>query len=292
MSNVSERANTLMKLRRTAVVVCLFFLAVTQPAAAQQPAQAGGSTVSVNGIEMYYEERGAGEPLVLLHGFGGCGLLWPKPFTDRLAERFRLIIPDLRGHGRSTNPSGVFTHRQAAEDVFALLDKLGVTRFKAVGVSTGGMTLLHMATRQPSRVEAMTLVGATHYFPQEARAIMLKQTQGDPSPEALRRFGPCAPRGEAQARELFRQFGAFKDSYDDMNFTAPYLGTIKARTLIVQGDRDEFFPVSIPVEMYRAIPGSSLWIIPRGGHVPIFGAHAREFLDIAVPFLQGEPASR
>jgi pimeloyl-ACP methyl ester carboxylesterase len=58
-----------------------------------------------------------------------------------------------------------------------------------------------------------------------------------------------------------------------MNFTAPLLSTIRARTLIVHGDRDEFFPVNIPVEMYQAIPSAYLWIIANGGHVPIYGAN-------------------
>ena len=74
-----------------------------------------------------------------------------------------------------------------------------------------------------------------------------------------------------------------------MNFTPPYLGTITARTLIVHSDRDPLFPLNIPLEMHRAIRGSALWIVPYGGHIPIFGAHAREFLDIAIPFLRGEP---
>lgn len=109
----------------TAVTV----LSVPPPVTAREQGATAG-TLTVNDIEMYYEERGAGEPLILLHRFGGCGQLW-LPLADRLAERFRLIVPDLRGHGKSTNPSGTFTHRQAAADVFALLDQLGVTRFKA-----------------------------------------------------------------------------------------------------------------------------------------------------------------
>ena len=96
----------------------------------------------------------------------------------------------------------------------------------------------------------------------------------------------CAKHGSDQARELSAQFTAFKDSYDDMNFTTPYLSTIKARTLIVHGDRDDFFPVSIPVEMYQAIRDSELWIVPGEGHVPIFGPRLREFQDIAMEFLQ------
>jgi len=282
-----QEINLMMRLLRSTLVIGFILLTAQHSDVAQGPAPPGGRTVRVNDIEMYYEERGAGEPLVLMHGFGSCGKRW-QPFAARLAEHFRLIIPDLRGHGRSTNPAGVFTHRQAAADVFALLDQLGVTRFRAMGTSTGGMTLLHMATRQPSRVEAMVLIGATHYFPEQARAIMRKVSERGTTP----RDRQCAARGDAQVRELSKQFGDFKDNYDDMNFTAPYLGTIKARTLIVHGDRDEFFPVSIPVEMYSAIPGSALWIIPQGGHVPIFGAHSREFLDVAVPFLRGEPAPR
>jgi uncharacterized protein (TIGR02246 family) len=263
-------------------------LAPPHSEAGQDQAPGGGRTVRVHDIEMYYEERGSGEPLVLLHGFGACGRKW-EPFPARLGEHYRVIVPDLRGHGRSTNSSGAFTHRQAAADVFALLDRLGVGRFRAMGISTGGMTLLHMATQQPSRVEAMVLIGATHYFPEQARAIM-RATAERPAPQYLEFLQECATRGETQARELAREFGAFKDSYGDMNFTPPLLGTIKARTLIVHGDRDEFFPVEIPVEMHRAIPGSALWIIPKGGHVPIFGERATEFREVVAPFLRGASA--
>lgn len=256
--------------------------------AARADSLAPGSTVRVNGIDMYYEVQGAGEPLVLLHPFGGCTRTW-QPVADRLGAEYRLIVPDLRGHGRSSNPQGTFSHRQSAADVFALLDQMGVKRFRAMGISTGGMTLLHMATQQPERVDAMVLIGATSYFPEQARAIM-RQVSPDAAPPPIRaRYATCAVRGESQIRELLTHFGGFKDSYDDMNFTAPYLATVKARTLIVHGDRDAFFPVAIPVEMYRAIPRSALWIIPHGDHVPIFGSHAREFQDVALEFLRGEP---
>src|SRR5436190_8999402 len=135
------------RLLRSTLVVGFVLLGVLHQEAAWGQEPPAGHTVRVNDIEMYYEEQGAGSPLVLLHGFGSCGQSW-QPFAARLAEHFRLIIPDLRGHGRSTNPAGVFTHRQAAADVFALLDRLGVKRFRAMGISTGGMTLLHMATGQ------------------------------------------------------------------------------------------------------------------------------------------------
>ncbi len=66
---------------------------------------------------------------------------------EQLVQHYHLIIPDLRGHGRSTNSSGQFTHRQAALDLFASLDVLGIERVKAMEMSSGGMTLIHMATQ-------------------------------------------------------------------------------------------------------------------------------------------------
>ncbi len=75
-----------------------------------------------------------------------------------------------------------------------------------------------------------------------------------------------------------------------MNFTPPYLSTITASTLIVHGDRDQFFPVSIPVEEYEAIPDSYLWIVPNGGHVPLLGSERGRtmFSELVLDFLAGE----
>ncbi len=70
-----------------------------------------------------------------------------------------------------------------------------------------------------------------------------------------------------------------------MNFTPPYLSAIQARTLIAQGDRDRFYPVEISLEMARAIPQSSLWIVPNGDHVPIGGERWPEFVKAAGVFL-------
>src|SRR6185436_4482041 len=118
-----------------------------------------------------YEVRGEGEPLLLLHGFTGSGDDWKHVFPV-WPNGWRLVVPDLRGHGRSTNPSRQFTFRQAALDVLELLDRLGLERVKAIGMSAGAKTLLHMATTQRERLEAMVLVSAAPYYPQEARALM------------------------------------------------------------------------------------------------------------------------
>lgn len=274
-----------MRQRRNLTLALALALSTAAATSATGQTPAVAQSARVNDITMAYQVVGTGEPLLLLHGFGGCGRVW-EPFVEALAKQYRVIIPDLRGHGGSTNPKGTFTHRQSGDDVLALIDHLGLTRVRAMGISTGGMTLLHVATKYPERIEAMVLIGATSYFPEQARAIMRAVARdGPPNP----RDQACATRGDTQIRELRDQFMAFQHSYDDMNFTAPFLGTIKARTLIVHGDRDEFFPVNIPVEMYRAIPGAALWIVPGGGHVPIFGRRQPQFLDLTLEFLRSRP---
>lgn len=245
-----------------------------------------GHTVRLNGMEMYYETCGEGEPLVLLHGFTGTGRSW-APFIDSLGAHYRLIIPDMRGHGGSTNPAGVFTHRQSALDIYALLDSLGINKFSGIGSSSGGMTLLHMATQKPGRAEALILIGATIYFPEQARVIMRGRDPDSIPTERIESMRKAHTHGDSQIRTLLQNFYDFRISYEDMNFTGPLLSTIQARTLIVHGDRDEYFPVEIPLRMYESIPRSYLWIVPNGGHGPVGGDMRPVFTRTALDFLGG-----
>jgi len=252
-----------------------------------ETALALGQTVPVNGIEMYFETRGEGEPLVLLHGGGGIGATWELIFKDS-PPGFQLIVPDLRGHGRSTNPLPELSFRQVAKDVYGLLDRLGIDRFKAIGLSLGAKTLLHVATQQPGRVEAMVLVSATPYLPAPARAAMAQLTPENRSDAEWQQMRQWHPQGDEQIRKLWTQMNALKDSFDDMSFTPPHLATIQARTLIVHGDRDPLYPVELALEMYAAIPRSYLWVVPNGGHGPIFGELAGRFVETTLRFLRGE----
>lgn len=246
--------------------------------------RSAGRLETLNGIQLYFEVHGSGEPLILLHGFTGSSQDWAGSIAE-LGGRFQLIIPDMRGHGRSGVPPKPFRHDEAAADLIALLDHLGVGRYSGLGVSAGGNVLLHLATRQPKRVKAMVLVSATSYFPAQARPIMRAYPDHLPEDqwELLRRRHPG---GDAQIRALLAGAQAFADSYDDLNFTPPYLAQIQARTLIVQGDRDPFYPVEISVEMARAIPQSSLWIVPNAGHGPVLGERWPEFLKTALAYLE------
>jgi len=249
------------------------------------PASQYGRTETLNGNRLYFEVHGTGEPLLLLHGFSGSSQDW-IPSLSGWGDLFQLVIPDLRGHGRSDPLSRTFRHDESAADIFAILDHLRISACKGVGISGGGNVLLHMATKQPDRVTAMVLVSATPYFPAQARSIM-RQYPNSVSDQDWERLRRCHPGGDAQIRGLVASTAAFADSYDDMNFTPPYLATIRARTLVVQGDRDPLYPVEISVEIAKAIPRSSLWILPNSGHGPVLGERWPEFVKTAASFLRG-----
>jgi pimeloyl-ACP methyl ester carboxylesterase len=241
-------------------------------------------TVGVNGLRLFYRDSGSGDPLLLLHGFTGCGDDWQHVFPEPVAGH-RIIAPDLRGHGRSTNPSGFFTFADVARDIFGLLDRLGIDRVKSIGMSAGANTLLHMATQQPSRIVSMIHVSGTPRFPDQARTIMRTMTEEGRSEAEWKEMRGRHHLGDDQIRALWRHAREFADDRDDMNFTPSTLSKITARTLIVHGDRDPFYPVEQAVELLRGIPNASLWVVPNGGHGPIFGDQAAPFVRIATAFI-------
>jgi pimeloyl-ACP methyl ester carboxylesterase len=243
--------------------------------------------VEINDVQLSVAVHGEGEPLLFLHGFMGCGSDWQYIF-EKPPDGYKLIAPDLRGHGASTNPSDTYSHRQCAIDVVAVLDRLGIDRVKAIGISGGGITLLHLATSQPSRIDAMVIVSAPPYFPAQARAIQRIFSESMVSAPELQRMRQRHVYGDDQIRRLFAHARGFADTYDDVNFTPPYLSTISAKTLIVFGDRDPLYPVSMAFELREAIPHSYLWVVPNGGHSPVFGAAAPAFAGTAMAFLNGE----
>jgi pimeloyl-ACP methyl ester carboxylesterase len=151
----------------------------------------------------------------------------------------------------------------------------------------GGNILLHMATLQPDRIEAMLVVSAAMYFPDQARAIMRQVPTAEKQPpqewEAMRKRHQL---GDEQIVALWEWTRGMKDSYDDVNFTPPWLSRITAFTLIVYRDRDPLYPVEMAVEMYRAIPRSALWIVPNGGHGPVFFDAAAQFAETALAFFR------
>lgn len=243
------------------LIIITFSIALFQGLSAQE-----GSYAEVNGAKIYYETYGEGNPLLMLHGFTITGKSW-EPWIKDLSKNHKLIIPDLRGHGNSTNPSKKFTHKMSAIDMYGLMDHLEIDNFKAIGQSSGAMTLIHMATMDTTRISSMILVAGTTFFPKECREFLSGVTY-DTYSGATTYMKSLHPRGEEQIRMLLTQWSGMSKSYDDMNFTPPYLSTIECPTLIIHGDRDAIFPIDIPVDLYKAIPNSYLWIVPNDGHSP------------------------
>src|SRR6185503_20127358 len=157
-------------------------------------------------------------------------------------------------------------------------------KVKAVGLSGGGITLLHLATVVRTRIESMVIVSAPPYFPAQARALQRQTSEsmfGEAEMDLMRKRHR---HGDAQLQQLFAHGRALADSYDDVNFTPPYLATITADTLIVFGDRDPFYPAALATQLHEAIPRSFLWVVPNGGHGPVFGDLAPRFAETALSF--------
>lgn len=247
-------------------------------------------TISLNGIELHYQIEGEGEPLLLLHGGTGCHEDWTYAGRDHFVREYKLIQPDARGHGRSSNPGKIITHRQCALDTLALLDHLDIQKCRAIGLSMGGNILLHMATLQPQRIEAMVIVSATMHFPPQAREIMRQvPTAENQSPQAWESMRKRHKVGDQQIVALWDWTRGLQHDHEDMNFTEQALSRIAPRTLIVYGDRDPLYPVEMAVEMYRAIPHAALWVLPNGGHGPVFLEAASQFAQTSLKFLKNRP---
>lgn len=219
----------------------------------------------VNDLEIYYKVYGEGSPLLTLHGFTGSHGWWDE-WINHFSSEYKLILPDLRGHGHSTNPSNRFTHRKSANDMLKLMDVLQIDNFKAIGFSSGAMTLTHMAVLDTTRIKSMVLIGSTSYFPEQTREIQRSTSYETQSEGRLNDLKQRHPGGESQIRLLLDQFKKMAHAYEDMNFTPPYLSSITTPTLIIHGDRDPFFPVDIPVTSFESMPNSYLWILPNFGH--------------------------
>lgn len=118
-------------------------------------------TVALNGIDIYYQEQGSGYPLVMTHGLGDIAELW-SPLAEALADSYRTVSWDMRGHNRSGSPEELSAYTQdiVVEDLRALCDHLGIERAVFGGTSLGGYTALRFYEKYPERVTALVLHAA------------------------------------------------------------------------------------------------------------------------------------
>jgi pimeloyl-ACP methyl ester carboxylesterase len=214
------------------------------------------SYADVNGLSLYYEEHGAGEPLVLLHGgFGATESL--APLIPTLAARRRVIAVDLQGHGRTADIDRPLRPELMAGDIAALIAHLGLERADTMGYSLGGMVALRTAIQHPDRVRRLVVVSVTvrrdGSYPEVLEAM---DQMGPTAAEPMRQsplgqmYARIAPRPDdwptlvAKTGELLRQ---------DYDWTAE-TEAMTTPVLLVFADADSIRPAHI-VEFFGLLGG-------------------------------------
>ena len=239
------------------------------------------ATVESNGIEIYSEEHGSGEPLLMIMGWGGNAATW-QPQLGGLAKRFRVIVFDNRGVGRSSSPNGPYSVPQMAGDVVGLLDTLEVPRAHVFGISLGGMIAQELAIGHPGRVDALILgcttpgschaagvarlhsdisafrdangEGSLEWFSEFLRRLWTDEAMIESTSElqdfvlSLIRFPPTAHGLRHQADAVLAH-----DTYDRLD-------QIRHRTLVMTGDEDTLIDPKNSEILAKRIPNAQLLV--------------------------------
>lgn len=233
--------------------------------------------------EIVYWSMGDGSPVVLLHPFPVNHEFW-LPLAESLATRYRLVMPDLRGHGDSGIGEGPATMEKHAADIARVMDDAGIGRAPLVGVSIGGYALFEFWRKYRGRVAALGLCntkagadgpeartgrlqaandvlerGTEPFFESMIPKVLAKTTREmrpDLVDGALRMMGKMSPEAVAQVQ---RGMAARPDSVETLK-------TINVPTLLVTGDEDAMTGTNEAELMHRHIPGSQLRVIPKAGH--------------------------
>jgi len=223
----------------------------------------------VNGIKMYYEIYGEGKPLVLIHGGGSTIQTTFSRIIPLLAKTRKVIGVELQAHGRTGDRNTPISFEQDAEDVAALLKNLNVGKADILGFSNGGNTTMLLAIRHPELVNRIIVASAFYkrdgMFP-GFWDFMKKGTIAD-MPAALKENFLKVNPDSTKLQNLFEKCSERMLTFKDWN--GEQLKSIKAKTLIVAGDKDVATPEHY-VAMHRLIPNSQLLIIP-GGHGEFMG---------------------
>lgn len=253
-------------------------LAATEFAAA---AGAHAGYAAANGLQVRYVEQGAGPTVVCLHGLGSSGADWQYQMPV-LAQRYRVIAPDLRAHGLSRAPLRSLTVQAMAADVAALLDELKAAPVHLVGLSLGGCVAQALALRHPAQVRSLTLVNTF---------ARLRPAGWRGARRMLRRlwllcFAPMATNAAYLAEGLFPKpeqapfrsaaVASLRQNSRLIYFAAirailafdvrAQLSTLRCPTLIIAGDRDTTVSLAAKQELQRLIPGACLVVVTDSGH--------------------------
>ena len=237
--------------------------------------------VPVNGLKMYYEIHGEGQPLVLLHGaFSAIGTSFGK-ILPGLAEKRQVIAFELQGHGRTADIDRPLTVEGMADDVAAALPQLGIEQADILGYSNGGSVALHIVTRHPEMVRKLVVMSVGYALGGIHPGLM--EGLGEMKPEMMygspwhQEYMQIAPHPEHFSR-LFAKKTEMDRQIKD--FSEEAIRGIKAPTLLIIGDSDLIRPEHA-VEFFRllgggvfgdtpaGLPNSQLAVLPGTSHVSI-----------------------
>jgi pimeloyl-ACP methyl ester carboxylesterase len=311
MRYLSRREDISMMMRRRTFIAMAAATGTSLVAPVRSFAQAetttAGSTMEtapqtgyapVNGLEMYYEIHGAGEPLVLLHGAFGAIDVW-GPILTTLAKHHQVIAVEFQGHGHTADIDRPFSMGQWADDIAALMDHLAINQADVVGYSMGGLTGLQLAIRHPEQVRKLIPISANYstegYYPELLVGLEMMTPDifvGTPQYEAYLRHAPNP--------EDFPTLVEKHKAFDAAGFTWPEadVAAIAAPTLLIYADSDIVRPEHA-VELFRLIgggvpggltpdppPSSQLAFLPGTNHATIVLEPATDLLLLMIePFL-------
>jgi pimeloyl-ACP methyl ester carboxylesterase len=240
------------------------------------------------GVSIHYQTLGHGPPLLMLMGMGGSGDSWGDEFTRHLARRFRLLLPDNRGTGRTPRGDAPYTIARLAADATAVLDAEGVSAAHVLGISMGGMVAQELAIGHPRRAGGLVLgcttAGGRAFVPPRGDALREVERLGllgavglVTTPEfATRHPGRLARlglRGLARPtpRDTWEAQLAAIATFD----ASTRLGRITAPTLVITGDRDLIMPPENSRRLLRGIHGARGVMVKGTGHCFFWEAPAR-----------------
>jgi pimeloyl-ACP methyl ester carboxylesterase len=233
-----------------------------------------------------YDDQGAGPVVVLLHGFPFDRSLWADQ-ARALAPHYRVILPDLRGHGQSPAPSGIYLMDDLAKDVVRLLDGLSIAEPVVVGgLSMGGYVAQALAVNHPQRLRGLMLINtrAAADTPQtaEVREQLAREVEaaGEAGPIVAtmlpKLFSPDTSRKHPELLQKIEQVirrtsprgiaGALRGMAIRPNRT-PSLPHLTMPTLVIAGGDDQLIPLSESEGLARALPHAQLVVISEAGHL-------------------------
>jgi len=238
------------------------------------------------GVKIYYHERGSGEPLVLIMGFGADGTVWEK-HAAVYERHFRCIILDNRGVGRSDQPLGPYDTPTMAKDTITVMDHAGVKQAHVAGISMGGAIAQEIAINFPERVKNLLLVSTWAKFNNYAQAVyenlkhIRASVSGEYFMELLQLWIFAAPYYQKNLHELKvaaaeagrnptpqsrNGFDGQLDACINHN-SVDRLYKIKSPVLITVGMMDIFTPPQFSQVLHENINNSAFLTYPDGGHV-------------------------